>query len=62
VLPSDTAAAVRNQVRLVESGIRSRRTAIGDLGSNDPDGELDRIVAETARFDGLSAAFVGRLP
>lgn len=65
ILPSDTAAAVGNQVRLVEAGIRSRRTAIGDLGGTDPDGELERIAGERARFGGeagLSAGFVGALP
>jgi hypothetical protein len=62
VLPSDTAASVRNQVQLVAAGIRSRRSAIGDLGASDPDGELDRIADETSRFAGLSAEFVSRLP
>ncbi|CAA9568786.1 MAG: phage portal protein, SPP1 [uncultured Thermomicrobiales bacterium] len=62
VLPSDTAASIANQVRLVSAGIRSRRSAIGDLGGSDPDGELDRIADESARFGGLSGEFVGRLP
>lgn len=48
VLPSDTSVQVRNQVRLVEAGIRSRRTAIAELGGNDPDGELSRIRDESA--------------
>ncbi len=62
LMPSDTAAAVRDQVRLVSAGVRSRRTAIGELGSTDPDGELDRIAGERERFGGLSAGFVERLP
>ncbi len=62
VLPSDTAASIQNQVRLVSAGIRSRRSAIGTLGASDPDGELDRIIDETTRFAGLSDAFVGSLP
>ena len=47
VLPSDTDSAIRNAVALVSSGIRSRRTAIATLGSNDPDAELARIAEET---------------
>ena len=62
VLPSDTAASIQNQVRLVAAGIRSRRSAIGDLGASDPDGELDRILDETTRFAGLSGEFVATLP
>ena len=62
ILPSDTAASIQNQVRLVSAGIRSRRSAIGTLGASDPDSELDRIADETTRFAGLSGEFVGSLP
>ena len=47
VLPSDRDGTVRNTVALVEAGIRSRRSAIADLGGIDPDGELDRIRQES---------------
>lgn len=50
VLPSDSELAVRSAVALVESGIQSRRTALATLGHDDPDGEIDRIAAEDARF------------
>ncbi len=46
VLPSDTAAAVRNAVALVGSGIQSRRSAIVALGGDDPDAELARLLEE----------------
>ena len=46
VLPSDTAAAVRNAVALVGSGIQSRRSAIVALGGDDPDAELARLMEE----------------
>ena len=46
VLPSDTDAAVRNAVQLVESGIQSRRTAFAALGGLDPAAELERVVEE----------------
>lgn len=55
VLPSDTSSTIQDQVRLVSAGIRSRRTAISDLGANDPDAELTRIEDEMVRF-------VARLP
>lgn len=48
VLPSDTDSAVRNTVALVGSGIQSRRTAIAELGGDDPEAELARIAAEQA--------------
>lgn len=50
VLPSDSELAVRSAVALVESGIQSRRSALVALGSDDPDGELDRIADESDRF------------
>lgn len=46
MLPSDTAAAVRNAVALVGSGIQSRRSAIVALGGDDPDAELARLLEE----------------
>jgi hypothetical protein len=55
VLPSDSELAVRSAVALVESGIQSRRTALATLGSDDPDGELDRIAAESERFTAREA-------
>jgi hypothetical protein len=51
VLPSDTDSAVQNEVRLVASGIHSRRTAIASLGGNDPEGELSRVLAERNDFE-----------
>ncbi len=50
ILPSDAASAIQNEVRLVASGIHSRRTAIAALGGNDPEGELNRVLAELSQF------------
>lgn len=50
ILPSDAESAVQNEVRLVASGIHSRRTAIAALGGNDPEGELSRVLAEQGQF------------
>lgn len=46
ILPSDDEAAVRIETQLVGAGLRSRRTAIAGLGSDDPEAELDRILEE----------------
>jgi hypothetical protein len=56
VLPSDTDSAVRNATQLVAHGIHSRRTAIADLGGDDPDGELARVLDELASFGGEHGA------
>ena len=48
VLPSDRSTAVRNEVSLVDAGLRSRRSAIAALGGTDPDAELALIADETS--------------
>jgi hypothetical protein len=56
VLPSDTEAAVRNAVSRVTAGIQSRHEAIADLGSEDPERELARILDETAALGLIATA------
>ncbi|HEV2109114.1 MAG TPA: hypothetical protein VGR16_12695, partial [Thermomicrobiales bacterium] len=51
VLPSDAESAVQSEVRLVASGIHSRRTAVATLGGNDPEGELARVLEERAQLE-----------
>jgi hypothetical protein len=46
VLPSDRDGAVWNAVSLVASGVQSRRSAMANLGEEDPDAELARIREE----------------
>ena len=46
VLPQDRSRLVTDEVRLVSGGIHSRRTAAGLLDIADPDGELQRWLAE----------------
>lgn len=55
ILPSDAESAVQNEVRLVASGIHSRRTAVAALGGNDPEGELARVLAEQSQLDAVDA-------
>jgi hypothetical protein len=54
VLPSDTEAAVRNAVARVTAGIQSRHDAIADLGHEDPERELARILDESAALNLLA--------
>lgn len=50
ILPSDNAAAITNAARMVSAGIQSRRSAAAALGNDDPEGELARILEESALF------------
>ena len=46
ILPNDREAEARVGVQLVNAGVRSRRSVAADLGEEDPDAEMERIVAE----------------
>jgi hypothetical protein len=46
VLPQDRSRLVQDEVRLVNAGVHSRRTAAGLLDVADPDGEWQRWLAE----------------
>jgi hypothetical protein len=46
ILPSDREAEARIGVQLVNAKVRSRRSVAADLGEEDPDRELQRIVEE----------------
>jgi len=50
ILPSDREAEARVGVQLVNARVRSRRSVAADLGEEDPDGEIDRIVEEAERL------------
>src|SRR5215204_5249501 len=53
ILPSDTEAEARVGVQLVNARVRSRRSVAADLGEEDPDGEITRIVEEAERLAAL---------
>ena len=53
ILPSDREAEARVGVQLVNAKVRSRRSVAADLGEEDPDGELTRIVEEAERLAAL---------
>jgi hypothetical protein len=50
ILPSDREAEARVGVQLVNAKVRSRRSVAADLGEEDPDAELSRIVEEARRL------------
>src|SRR5215204_6535796 len=59
ILPSDTEAEARVGVQLVNARVRSRRSVAADLGEEDPDGEIARIVEEAQRLAALVATEAG---
>ena len=46
MLPKDDAVEVANEVALVTTGLRSHRTAMDALGTESPEEELARVVAD----------------
>ena len=46
ILPTDREALVRQQVQLVEHGLAARRSALAQLGVEDPERELELIAGE----------------
>jgi hypothetical protein len=46
ILPTDREVLVRQQVDLVEHGLHARRTALANLGVEDPEGELALLAEE----------------
>ncbi len=54
ILPSDREAEARTGVQLVNARVRSRRSVAADLGEEDPDTELRRIVEEARQFEVVS--------
>jgi hypothetical protein len=53
ILPSDREAEARVGVQLVNARVRSRRSVAADLGEEDPDGEIVRIVEEAQRLGAM---------
>ena len=54
ILPSDREAEARVGVQLVNAKVRSRRSVAADLGEEDPDGEIARIVEEARRLAAMT--------
>jgi hypothetical protein len=52
ILPQDRSRAVRDEQILVGAGVHSRRTAMDELGVEDPDAEFQRWLEERDRIEG----------
>ena len=48
MLPRDDVTEVQNQIRLVGAGLRSHRTAMDALGTENPEEELARVQTDRA--------------
>jgi hypothetical protein len=55
MLPKDDVSEVQNQVRLVGAGLRSHRTAMDALGTENPEEELARVQTDRATLTDQSA-------
>jgi len=55
ILPQDRSRAVRDEQILVGAGVHSRRTAMDELGVEDPDAEFRRWLEERDRIEGPGA-------
>ena len=54
MLPKDDAVEVQNNVSLVAAGLRSARSAMDALGTEDPEGELRKVLEDRAALDAPS--------
>jgi hypothetical protein len=50
ILPQDAARQAQNEQLLVQAGVHSRRTAMDEIGIQDPDEEFDRWLEERGRI------------
>ena len=59
ILPQDAARQAQNEQLLVQAGVHSRRTAMDEMGIQDPDEEFGRWLEETTRILKMNQEFVG---
>ncbi len=57
ILPQDAQRQAQNEQLLVQAGIHSRRTAMDEMGVQDPDGEFDRWLEERSRILDMNQEF-----
>jgi hypothetical protein len=55
MIPRDDAQEVQNNLALVQAGLRSHRTAMDALGTEDPEKELEQVLEDRTRLDRSSA-------
>ena len=57
ILAQDTARQAQNEQLLVQAGVHSRRTAMDELGIQDPDQEFNRWLEERTKILGMNREF-----
>jgi hypothetical protein len=57
ILPQDTARQAQNEQLLVQAGVHSRRTAMDEMGIQDPDEEFNRWLEERTRILEMNQEF-----
>jgi hypothetical protein len=57
ILPEDTARQAQNEQLLVQAGVHSRRTAMDELGIQDPDEEFNRWLDERTKILEMNQEF-----
>jgi len=57
VLPQDVARQAQNEQLLVQAGVHSRRTAMDEMGIQDPDEEFNRWLEERAKILEMNQEF-----
>jgi len=62
ILPQDIARQAQNEQLLVQAGVHSRRTAMDEMGIQDPDEEFSRWLEERARILKMERIDTGSRP
>ena len=57
ILPEDTARQAQNEQLLVQAGVHSRRTAMDEMGIQDPDEEFNRWLEERTKILEMNQEF-----
>ena len=57
ILPQDTARQAQNEQLLVQAGVHSRRTAMDEMGVQDPDEEFNRWLEERGKILEMNQEF-----
>jgi hypothetical protein len=57
VLPEDVSRQAQNEQLLVQAGVHSRRTAMDEMGVQDPDQEFDRWLEERTKILKMNQEF-----
>src|SRR5512136_399832 len=57
IMPEDTERQAQNEQLLVQAGVHSRRTAMDEIGVQDPDGEINRWLEERRKILEMNQEF-----